>query len=101
MNLGVEYSGPVEADRPTPEKQFPSLYIDGLDKPLEVGDEGKATIEFRLRSKEQRVKPGGKARYCYSFDIVEFTPTKGKPKKSDEEALDELRDEVSKSEDED
>ena len=101
MNLGVVYSGPVEVENPTPEKHFPSLYISGLEEPLEVGGSGKATVEFRLRSKEQHVKPGGKARYCYSFDIVEFTPAKGKLKKSDEEALDELRDEVSKSEDED
>ena len=99
MDLGVVHRGPTippDIGEKVPEKCYPSLYVDGLEKPLEVGDVGKATIEFRLRSKEQHVRPGGKTRYCYSFDIVDFTPVKGKSKKTDEEELDKLRDEVSK-----
>lgn len=73
IDLGYKYDeGPCSYD---PKKtQYPSLYINKVsDSVMDIPDEGKATIQYRLTGRNMR-EDNGKKIYGMTLDVLSFEP---------------------------
>ena len=59
------------------EKSYPSFYIDSRTEPLEIGDEGQATIKYRVTSRSIN-ESGGRKRHGYGIEVHSIDPSKEK-----------------------
>ena len=74
MDLGYKYDdGPCEAYDPK-KTQYPSLYINRVsDDVMDIAEEGKATIKYKLTGRHMR-EDGGKKKYGMTLDVLSFEP---------------------------
>ena len=85
LDLGrkpMDYSkaciGPAE---PQPRVWYPTLWIDGLEQPIDLPDKGKATVEYRI-TRKTTTDIDGKKRHDATVEIQSMEPVKKEEKAS-------------------
>jgi hypothetical protein len=82
-SLGMKMSGgpvPCPCESTSDDVYYPSLYIDS-DEPLHLPDAGEVTIQFKLRRKSVEKTDDGKAKCCYTLDVIAIGEATAEPKR--------------------
>jgi hypothetical protein len=79
---GAGVCGPCEAPR---RMYYPSVYISGREKPVDIPDKGKAVIEYRVSGRSMNKRGDEQARHSTDIEIHSIEPIEEEEEKGPKE----------------